>query len=140
MQQIYRKTLIARCDFVYWNHTLTWVFSCKFAAFFQNAFLSEDLWVAASEAFLESQFRYCFLTWMFHSRKSNHEINLFHESALRMIYNDQFSSFQEVLDRDHSFTVHHFSVLVAYKLNVKGYFPVLVDATKMYLGFNRPNS
>ena len=66
--------------------------------------------MAASEAFLELQFRYCFLTWMFHSRKSNNEIKLFHERALGMIYNDQISSFQELLDRDNSFTVHHFIV------------------------------
>ena len=66
--------------------------------------------MAASEAFLELQFRYCFLTWMFHSRKSNNEIKLFHERALTMIYNDQISSFQELLDRDNSFTVHHFIV------------------------------
>ena len=66
--------------------------------------------MAASEASLELQFIYCFLTWMFHSRKSNNEIKLFHERALRMIYNDQISSFQELLDRDNSFTVHHFIV------------------------------
>ena len=66
--------------------------------------------MAASEAFLELQFRYCFLTWMFHSRKSNNEIKLFHERALRIIYNDQISSFQELLYRDNSFTVHHFIV------------------------------
>ena len=47
---------------------------------------------------------------MFHSRKSNNEIKLFHERALRMICNDQISSFQELLDRDNSFTVHHFIV------------------------------
>ena len=86
--------------FVYWSHTSAWVFSCKFAAYFQNTLLSEHLWVAASEAFHESQFRYCFLTWIFHSQKSNTEINLFHERVLRMVYIDQFSSFQEVPDRD----------------------------------------
>ena len=62
------------------------------------------------KGFFESQFRYCSLTWMFHSRKSNNKINLLHERALRMIYNDQFSSFQELLDKDNSFTVHHFNI------------------------------
>ena len=42
---------------------------------------------------------------MFHSRKSNNKINLLHERALRMIYNDQISSFQEHFDQDDSFTV-----------------------------------
>ena len=62
------------------------------------------------KAFFESQFRYWSLNWMFHSRKSNNKINLLHERALRMIYNDQISSFQELLDKDNSFTVHHFNI------------------------------
>ena len=34
---------------LYWNHTSAWVFSCKFAAYFQNIFLKEQLRRAASE-------------------------------------------------------------------------------------------
>ena len=33
-----------------WNHTSSRVFSCTFAAYFQNTFSSEHLWRAASEA------------------------------------------------------------------------------------------
>ena len=33
---------------LYWNHTLAWVFSYKFAAYFQNIFSYEHLWTAAS--------------------------------------------------------------------------------------------
>ena len=33
---------------LYWNHTSAWVFSCKFAAYFQNTFFWEHLWVDAS--------------------------------------------------------------------------------------------
>ena len=47
---------------------------------------------------------------MFHSRKSNNKINLLHERALRIIYNDQISPFQELLVKDNSFTVHHFKI------------------------------
>ena len=32
---------------LYWNHTSAWVFSCKFAAYFQNNFSSEHLWTAS---------------------------------------------------------------------------------------------
>ena len=32
MQQIYRRTPIPKCEQLHWNHTLVWVFSCKFAA------------------------------------------------------------------------------------------------------------
>ena len=37
-------------------------------------------------------------------------LNLFHGKALRMIYNDQISSFQELLNKDNSFTVHNFNI------------------------------
>ena len=42
MQQIYRRTSMLKGDFnnvakqLYWNHTSASVFSCKFAAYFQN--------------------------------------------------------------------------------------------------------
>ena len=57
MHQNFRRTLMPKCAFnkvalqLYWNHTLTWVFSCKFAAYFQNTFSSEHLWRAVSGNF-----------------------------------------------------------------------------------------
>ena len=47
---------------------------------------------------------------MFHSQKSNNKTNLLHARALRIIYNDQISLFQELLGKDNSFTVHHFNI------------------------------
>ena len=44
-----------KCDFnkvalqLYLNRTSACVFSCKFAAYFQNTFFQEHLWVVASE-------------------------------------------------------------------------------------------
>ena len=32
----------------FWNRTSAWVLSCKFAAYFQNTFSQEHLWVTAS--------------------------------------------------------------------------------------------
>ena len=55
MQQIYRRTSMPKCDFnkvakqLNWNHFWAWVFSCKFAAYFQNTFSKKHLRVAASE-------------------------------------------------------------------------------------------
>ena len=43
------------------------------------------------KAFVSSQFAYCPLIWMFHSRQINHKINKLHERALRIVYNDHFS-------------------------------------------------
>ena len=56
--------------------------------------------------FISSQFGYCPLVWMFHSRKLNNRINRLHERALRVVYNDDKSSFEELLTKDESFTVH----------------------------------
>ena len=57
-------------------------------------------------AFFMSQFSYSPLTWMLHKRELNHKINRLHERCLKMIYNDRESSFQELLDRDGSFSIH----------------------------------
>ena len=59
------------------------------------------------KSFFESQFKYCPLTWMFYSRKINNKINTLHERALRMIYNNYELSFEELLEKDGSFSIHH---------------------------------
>ena len=59
------------------------------------------------KAFIESQFGYCPLIWMFHSRTMNNRINNLHERALRLVYNDSISSFQELLEKDKTVTIHH---------------------------------
>ena len=54
MQQIYRRTLMPKYDFnkvalqLFWNCNSTRVFSFKFAAYFQNTFSQELLWMAGS--------------------------------------------------------------------------------------------
>ena len=59
------------------------------------------------KAFIESQFSYCPLVWMFCSRKMNRKINHIHERALRLVYDDYESSFQELLTKDNTVTIHH---------------------------------
>ena len=58
-------------------------------------------------AFIEYQFNYCRLVWMFHSRKLNKRINKLQERSLRIIYGDDTSSFEEVLIKDESVTIHN---------------------------------
>ena len=62
------------------------------------------------KAFIESQFNYCPLIWMLHSRTLNNKINRIHERALRTVYSDYNSSFNELLDKDGSFTIHQRNV------------------------------
>ena len=59
------------------------------------------------KSFFESQFGYCPLVWMFYNRGINNKINHLHERALRIIYKDNTSTFQELLEKDNSFSVHH---------------------------------
>ena len=58
------------------------------------------------KTFIQSQFGYCPLVWMFHSRKLNSRINRIHESSLRLVYADNKSPYQQLLEEDNSFTIH----------------------------------
>ena len=53
-----------------------------------------------------SQFNYCPLVWMCHNRTIINKINRLHERCLRIVYNDNKSSFQELLDKDKGVTIH----------------------------------
>ena len=57
-------------------------------------------------AFFNSRFSYCPLTWMFHSRKLNNKINKLHERCLRIVYNNNTSTYEELLETDNSVSVH----------------------------------
>ena len=59
------------------------------------------------KAFIELQFNYCPLTWMFLSRIMNNKFNRIHERALRLVYSDHVSYFDELLKKDRSFSIHH---------------------------------
>ena len=74
---------------------------CKVAGFLE--FMQKKL---LFQIFIESQFSYCPLVWMFCSRKMNRRINALHERALRIVYNDYASSFDELLKIDKSLTIH----------------------------------
>ena len=47
---------------------------------------------------IKSHFSYCPLIWMFCSRSLNNLINRIHERALRLILNDNVSTFQDILE------------------------------------------
>ena len=60
-----------------------------------------------TNAFYDSQFSYSPLVWMFHNRQVNARINNLHYPALRIIYADETSSFDELLSKDGTVTIHH---------------------------------
>ena len=71
-----------------------------------SKYQSSDKLRLIMNAFIASQFNHCPLLWMFHSRTINGKINKLHERALRVVYSDRNSSFEELIERDKSFSVH----------------------------------
>ena len=69
-------------------------------------FIDEHKRILLMKSFILSQFNYCPLVWMYCQRRSNHLINRIHERALRIAYNDYTSSFESLLERDHTVTIH----------------------------------
>ena len=59
------------------------------------------------KTFIESQFSYCPLVWMFCTRSMNKKINHIHERALRLVYQDYSTSFDDLLEKDKSLSFHH---------------------------------
>ena len=57
------------------------------------------------KAFIDYQFGYCSIIWMFHNRKLSAKINRLHERALQIVYKDHSLTY-ELLVKDNSFTRH----------------------------------
>ena len=54
-----------------------------------------------------SQFSYCPLIWMFHSRAMEHRINRIHERTLRIIHPNQHQLiFKELLEKNKTISIH----------------------------------
>ena len=58
------------------------------------------------KTFIASQFNYCPLIWMFHSRTINNKINRLHERAIRIVFTDFKSSFEGLLTKEKSLSIH----------------------------------
>ena len=56
-------------------------------------------------SFFNAQFNYCPL--ILHSRRNNNIIRNLHERCLRLIYNSKNSSYEELLTKDGSVSIHH---------------------------------
>ena len=69
-------------------------------------FMSIEKRKVVMNAFFTTQFSYCPLVWMCHSRTNNSKINMLHERCLRIIYNDKQSSFTELLNKDSTVSIH----------------------------------
>ena len=62
--------------------------------------------------FFKTQFSYSPLSWMFHSGALDNKINRLHERCLRIIFNENTSSFPDLLEIDNAFSVRHRNIQV----------------------------
>ena len=58
------------------------------------------------KSFIDAQFNYCQLVWMFYSRTLNSKLNRLQERALRIVYQDDISSFEMLLNKENSVIIH----------------------------------
>ena len=57
------------------------------------------------KAFFES------LAWAFYCKSTNNRINHLQERALRLVYGDyELKTFEEILEKGGSFTIHHYYI------------------------------
>ena len=81
-------------------------------------------------AFISSQFNYCPLVWLCHNRSLNSQINNIHHRALSIVYNDYISSFESLLEKSGSFSIHHKNIqllaIEVYK-TINGLSPLLMS-------------
>ena len=51
--------------------------------------------------------QFCPSVWMLHSRRTKNKINRLQERALRIVYDDDVSTFDQLLAMGKSFCIHH---------------------------------
>ena len=68
-----------------------------------SKYMNTDKLRLIMKAFINAQFGYCPLVWMFYSRSLNNRINKFHEREIRIVFKDTFN---DLLRRDGSVTIH----------------------------------
>ena len=59
------------------------------------------------KTFIKSQFGYCPLVWKFCGRQENNGINHLHERVLKIVYDVNESSFENLFELDNSASIHH---------------------------------
>ena len=64
-------------------------------------------------AFSNSQFSYCPIIWICHSRIINKKINRLLEKCLRIIYCNKQSSFEELLEKDSFVSIHERNIQIS---------------------------
>ena len=93
-------------------------------------FMTQNKRKIIMKAFIESQFIYCPLVWMFHGNRGlNDAMNKTHERALRLVYSNTSSTYDELLEKD--FKIHHRNLqklaVEIFKIKTNIAPPILID-------------
>ena len=96
------------------------------------------------KASIISQFNYCPLVWIFHTKQLNNRINSLHKKASRVTYEDGNLSFSELLGLDKSVSIHcrHIKHLLAeiYKVQMGFSPPIMSDIFSENSSYNLKSS
>ena len=101
-EKLLRVTFDNQLNFNYYNSKICKTASNKLHVLARvSHYMDEDKRRILFNSFFSSQFSYCPLVWMNHSKSINNKnkINNLHERALRLIYCDHSRNFQELLPR-----------------------------------------
>ena len=69
-------------------------------------YLNKSQKTLLSSTFIYSHFNYCPLVWVFSSKDTNKKIDGLHKRALRLLYDDYTSNYEELLLKDDYVCVH----------------------------------
>ena len=58
------------------------------------------------KVFEEFQFKHYLIVWMFHSRCTNNKIHMLYERALKIVYDNEVSTFDQLRDMEKSSCIH----------------------------------
>ena len=74
------------------------------------------------KSFIDAQFNKCSLVWMFYSRALNSKLNRLQERPLHIVYQDDISQFEMLLNKENSVTIHQRNLqrlaITMYKINI----------------------
>ena len=90
--------------------------SWKTCSLKKTVYMDIQKWRTIMKSCITSQFSYCPLVWIFHSRKLNNKINAIHEKVLRIDWCDKHSPFQQLLGN--SVSMHHRNEMFKVNMNL----------------------